>query len=204
MEEYRSNSHKSREQQSGDGSQEKKVDGVISGSASRKKRSEAKKLADIFIQEDVGNVKSYIFMDVLVPAIKKALSDIVKDGIDMILYGETNRSRKNGSPSRINYRGYYNGENDRRDRSPSRGRDSLDYDEIIFDSRGDAEAVLDAMNDIISQYGIVSVSDLYDLANLDHPPYTMNKYGWTNIAGAKAMRVRDGYVLKLPRAVPID
>lgn len=204
MEEYRSNSHKSREDQKSGGPPAKKVDAVISGSANRKKRSDAKKFADVFVQEDMGNVKSYILMDVLVPAIKKALSDIVKDGIDMILYGEANRSRKNGGPSRINYRGYYDRENDRRDRVPNRSRDNIDYDEIIFDARGDAEAVLDAMNDIISQYGIVSVSDLYDLANLDHPPYTMNKYGWTNIGGAKAVRVRDGYALKLPRAVPID
>ncbi len=202
VEEYKSNSFKSREQQKTAGAS-KKVDGVISGSASRKKRSEAKKFADVFIQEDVSNVKSYILMDVLVPAVKKALSDIVKDGVDMILYGETNRNRKNGNTSRVNYRGYYDRE-ERRDRPSSRGRDYLDYDEIIFDARGDAEAVLDAMNDIIDQYGIVSVADLYDLANLDHPPYTMNKYGWTNIAGAKAMRVRDGYALKLPRAVPIN
>ncbi len=202
VEEYKSNSFKSKEQQKTAGSS-KKVDGVISGSASRKKRSEAKKFADVFIQEDVSNVKSYILMDVLVPAVKKALSDIVKDGVDMILYGETNRNRKNGNTSRVNYRGYYDRE-ERRDRPSSRGRDYLDYDEIIFDARGDAEAVLDAMNDIIDQYGIVSVADLYDLANLDHPPYTMNKYGWTNIAGAKAMRVRDGYALKLPRAVPIN
>ena len=186
MEEYKSNSHKSKEQQGASGSSPKKIDGVISGSASRKKRSEAKKFADVFIQEDVSNVKSYILMDVLVPAVKKALSDIVKDGVDMILYGETNRNRKNGNTSRVNYRGYYDRE-ERRDRPSSRGRDYLD-----------------AMNDIIDQYGIVSVADLYDLANLDHPPYTMNKYGWTNIAGAKAMRVRDGYALKLPRAVPIN
>lgn len=204
MEEYRSNSHKAREEKEGMNSAGKKVDGVIFGSASRKKRSEARKFADIFIQEDVGHVKSYIFMEVLVPAIKKAVSDIIKDGTDMILYGEAGRNRKNGGPSRINYRGYYDRENERRDRSSNWSRDWLDYDEIIFNARGDAERVLDAMNDIISQYGIVSVSDLYDLANLDHPPYTMNKYGWTNISGAKAVRVRDGYVLKLPRAVPID
>ena len=66
VEEYKSNSFKSREQQKTAGSS-KKVDGVISGSASRKKRSEAKKFADVFIQEDVSNVKSYILMDVLVP-----------------------------------------------------------------------------------------------------------------------------------------
>lgn len=203
MEEYKPNSHKAKEEQAG-GPPARKVDGVISGSASRKKRSDAKKFADVFIQEDVGNVKSYILMDVLVPAIKKALSDIVKDGIDMVLYGETNRARKNGNPSRINYRGYYERESDRRDHPSTRSRDNFDYDEIVLDSRGDAETVLDAMNDIISQYGIVSVSDLYDLANLDHPPYTMNKYGWTNITGAKAVRVRDGYALKLPRAIPID
>lgn len=205
MEEYRPNSHKSRENPPPAApSSEKKVKSVISGSANRKKRSEAKKFADVFIQEDVNNVKSYILMDVLVPAIKKALSDIVKEGIDMILYGEAGRSRKTGPTSRINYRGYYNSDYDRRDRPQVRSRDIPDYDEILFDTRGDAEAVVDAMNDIISQYGLVSVSDLYDLANLDHPPYTMNKYGWTNIGGAKAVRVRDGYVLKLPRAVPID
>lgn len=203
MEEYKPNSHKSREEQAGTPTA-KKVDGVISGSASRKKRSDVKRFADVFIQEDVGNVKAYILMDVLVPAIKKALSDIVKDGIDMILYGEANRSRKNGNTSRINYRGYYERESDHRGGSSFRSRGNIDYDEIVLDSRGDAEAILDAMNDIISQYGIVSVSDLYDLANLDHPPYTMNKYGWTNIAGAKAVRVRDGYALKLPRAIPID
>ena len=137
MEEYKSNSHKSKEQQGASGSSPKKIDGVISGSASRKKRSEAKKFADVFIQEDVSNVKSYILMDVLVPAVKKALSDIVKDGVDMILYGETNRNRKNGNTSRVNYRGYYDRE-ERRDRPSSRGRDYLDYDEIIFDARGDA------------------------------------------------------------------
>lgn len=200
MGEYQSNSHKSREQQQAAISPPPKKEAVITGSASRKKKSEAKKLADIFIQEDVGNVRSYIWLDVLVPAIKKALSDIVKDGIDMILYGET-RGHKNGPASRVNYRGYYAAD-DKRDRPVA--RNNFDYDEIIFDARGDAEAVLDAMNDIIDQYGMASVSDLYDLANMDHPPYTMNKYGWTNIAGAKVMRVRDGYVLKLPRAVPID
>lgn len=202
MEEYRPNSHKSREKQPEE-APAKKVEGVISGSASRKKKSEAKKVADIFIQEDVGNVKSYILMDVLVPAVKKALSDIVKDGIDMILYGEINRARKGGGPSRINYRGYYDRENDRRDRAPVRSRTGFDFDEIVFDSRGDAETVLDAMFDIIGQYNIVSVSDLYDLANLDHP-FTGNKYGWTSLGGAKVVRSRDGYVIKLPREVPID
>lgn len=58
------------------------------------KKSEMQKFADVFISEDVNNVKSYIVMDVLVPAIKKAISDIVTNGIDMILYGETGKSKR--------------------------------------------------------------------------------------------------------------
>ena len=52
------------------------------------------KFADVFISEDVNNVKSYIVMDVLVPAIKKAISDIVTNGIDMILYGKLGNQKR--------------------------------------------------------------------------------------------------------------
>lgn len=60
------------------------------------------------------------------------------------------------------------------------------------------------MNDIISQYGVVSVLDLYDLADVSTDNYAANKYGWTDISGCKAIRVRDGYILKLPRALPLN
>lgn len=38
----------------------------------------------MFISEDAGNIKSYVVLDVLVPAIKKAIADIVTGGIDML------------------------------------------------------------------------------------------------------------------------
>lgn len=76
MEEYKPNSHKSKEEQK-DLVPEKRVEKVISGTVKPKKKSEMQKFADVFISEDVNNVKSYIVMDVLVPAIKKAISDIV-------------------------------------------------------------------------------------------------------------------------------
>ena len=100
---------------------------------------------------------------------------------------------------------YYERDADRvRAGSVGNRRNTPDYDDILFDTRGDAEAVLDAMNDIISQYGTVSVSDFYDLARVPNDNFTMNRYGWTNIGGATAVRVRDGYILKLPRAIPLN
>lgn len=200
MEDYKSNSDKSRQEQQS----EKKVEAVITGKAKTRKKGEMQKFADVFIAEDANNVKSYILMEVIIPAVKKAISDIVTTGIDMILYGEAGRSRKNGAASKVSYRNYYEQESGRTRAGSAGRRSSFDYDDVIFDTRGDAEAVLDAMNDIISQYGTVSVSDFYDLSHVPNDNYTMNRYGWTNIGGATAVRVRDGYILKLPRAIPLN
>lgn len=200
MEDYKSNSDKSRQEQQS----EKKVEAVITGKAKTRKKGELQKFADVFIAEDANNVKSYILMEVIIPAVKKAISDIVTTGIDMILYGEAGRSRKNGAASKISYRNYYEQESGRTRAGSAGRRSSFDYDDVIFDTRGDAEAVLHAMDDIISQYGTVSISDFYDLARVPNDNYTMNRYGWTNIGGATPVRVRDGYILKLPRAIPLN
>lgn len=202
MEEYPSNSYKSRKEQKVE-KPEKKIESVVSGRVKTKKKSEARKLADIFISEDIANVKSYVVMDVLIPAIKKAISDIVTNGIDMILYGETGRSRKSSTASKISYSSYYKSSGDHPRESIGRVRNGFDYDDIIFDNRGDAEAVLSALEDIIDQYGVASVGDLYDLAEVSTSNYAVNNYGWTDLHNASAMRVRDGYILKLPRALPL-
>lgn len=202
METYTSNSHKAREEQQQAASPEKKVEKVISGSAKPKKKGEMQKLANIFISEDVGNVKSYILMEVLVPAIKKALLDIVTNGADMILYGEAGRSKRGTTASKVSYGKFYDRDyGPKREYRSSRG---YDYDDIIFETRGDAERVLDSMNEIISQYGVVSVLDFYDLADVSTDNYAADKYGWEDIRTCKPVRVRDGYILKLPRAVALN
>ena len=195
MEEYKPNSHKSRD--------EKKIEKVISGAAKTKKKSEVKKLADIFISEDIGQVKSYILMDVLVPAIKKAVSDIVTNGMDMILYGESGRTKRSSIASKVSYNRFSDPRDDRRYRT--RSQNAFDYDDVVFDSYGAADKVLEAMDDIISQYGVVSVLDFYDLADVSTDNYLADRYGWSNIpATCKPVRVRDGYILKLPKALPLN
>lgn len=200
VEEYKTNSDKSRQE----AQSEKKVEAVITGTAKTRKKGEMQKFADVFIAEDANNVKSYILMDVIVPAVKKAISDIVTTGIDMILYGEAGRSKRNSSSPKVSYRNYYDQSSDRVRAGSANNKRSIDYDDILFDTRGDAEAVLEAMNDIIGQYGTVSVSDLYDLARVPNDNFTMNRYGWMNLNGAQPVRVRDGYILKLPRAIALN
>jgi hypothetical protein len=201
MENYKPNSHKSKEQQ--EPVPEKKLEKVVQGKVTTKKKSEVSKLADIFVPGDVANVKSYVVMDVLVPAVKKAISDIVTNGIDMILYGESGRTRKSGPASRVSYSQYYDRDRVRRDREPVAPRANYSYNDILLDNRGEAEEVLARMDELVATYGMVSVADLNELVGITGN-YTDNNYGWTNIKSAYVQRVRDGYLLKLPRAIPID
>lgn len=199
MEEFKPNSHRSKEEK-----QEKKIEKVVSGTVKPKKKSEIQKFADVFIQEDVNNVGSYILQDILVPAVKKAISDIVTNGIDMILYGETGRTKKKSPSSNVSYRCYYERDRERdRDRYASRNRNSYSYDDIIIDNRGEAEEVLSRMDELIDTYGLASVADFYELVGVTGN-YTDNKYGWTDIRNASVVRVRDGYIIKLPKALPLN
>lgn len=176
--------------------EQKKIEKIVTGSVKKKKKNEILKFADIFIAEDISNVKSYIFMDVVVPAIKNAISDIV----EMMLWGGEGRKKK--SSSKVSYRSYYDKINDR-DHGSTRVKSSYNYEEIILDNRGEAEEVLAQMDELISKYKIASVADLYDLVGATGD-YTDNKYGWTDIRNATIVRVRDGYLIKMPRALPLN
>lgn len=201
---YAPNSHKAKEEKAQtEVPERKKLEKVVTGKVKTKKRNEMSKLGEIFIAEDARNVKSYILMDVLVPAVKKAISDIVTNGIDMLLFGEGGGTRKTSSASAVSYRNYYDQKDIRRGYSNTRMRTGYDYDDIILESRGEAEEVLARMDELIETYGIVSVADLYDLVGKTCN-YTDNKYGWTNIRNAEPIRVRDGYMLKMPKAGPIN
>lgn len=197
MEDYKSNSHKSREERREPFS-EKKIEKVISGTAKSKKKSGVYKFAEVFIADDVDDVKSYILEDVIVPAIKDVILDAVR-----ALLGVSNTSRKSASASKVSYRSYYDKNTDRRDYGSNRIKTSYDYDDIILDTRGEAEEVLSRMDELIATYGLVSVADLYDLVGITGN-YTDNKYGWTDTRSASVIRVRDGYMIKLPKALPLN
>ena len=197
--EYKSNSNKSKLVKP---ETEHKVEKVVTGKVITKKKNGLQKFADEFISEDAKNIKSYVFGEVLIPAIKKAISDIVTDGIDMILYGGSGRGSRRSTADKVSYRNYYDKRDSRSDRTYDYNT-SYSYDDIILGSRGEAEDVLSRMDELMDTYGLVRVADLYDLVGISGN-YTDNKYGWTNIRNAQIVHVRDGYMIKMPRAIPID
>lgn len=181
-------------------------------SATKRKKSMAKKFKEAFVGEDGDDqsVADYILYDVLVPAAKNTISDMVTGGIEMILYGErrgSSRMNRDRGRSYVNYSGYSTRRDNDRARNSSRvrrsARDRVYNDDIVLPTRGEAEQVIDSLLDIIDQYGSASIADLYSLTGIDSD-FTDNSYGWTNLSTASVSRTRDGYILNLPRAYPID
>lgn len=200
---YRPNSNKFKEQQKEkEAADKKRVDKVVSGSVKTKKKNELSKFAKSFISEDAKDVKSYVVDDIVIPTAKNVIFEIINNVTDMILFGKRGSRGRTVGSTRTSYRSFY----DDRNRKPSERvetRARFDYDDLVFASRGDAEAVLDELFLALKTYRVVTVADLYDAAG-ESAPYTSNKYGWTSLAGAEVSRVRDGYVIDLPRALPID
>lgn len=179
--------------------EKKKVDKVISGKVKTKKKSGLKQLANSMFAEDCESVKSYILMEVLLPTISDGVVDILKKSIDAIFGRKSSKS--DSRASRLSYRSYYDDANNRRDYDRARTR--YDYDDIIFDTRGEAEEVLERMDELVDTYGNASVADFYDLVGVTGK-YTDNKYGWKDIHTAKIVRVSgDGYMIKLPMVMPL-
>lgn len=201
MEEYRANSNRAREQEKNEQPAQHKVGKVIAGEAHRRKQSGLSKAGSVFMPGDVDSVKKYILMDVLVPSIKRAISDIVCNGINMLL-GEPTRSKSGAPATKVNYRSYYEQQTDRQTYNRPRAQAAYSYDDIVFPTRGDAEEVLYRMGELLERFNMVSVADLFDMAGISCQ-YTDNKYGWTSLEDARVERVSDGYIIRLPRATTL-
>ena len=115
------------------------------------------------------------------------------------------RRANKSTASRVSYRSYYDRQRDDRGSRYSQPRQvgGYNYDDIILETRGEAEEVLSRMDELVETYNMVSVADLCDLVGATCK-WTDNKYGWTDIRSAHVIRTRDGYMIKLPKALPLD
>ncbi len=202
MKDYRKNSDKAKKEAEQQNTSEKKVTQVAKGSVKTKKKSGFRKLVDAFIQEDATTVKNYIWNEVLVPAVKKTFSDTVTNALDMFLWGKNGGRRPRGAAERVSYRSYYDRPSSSY-RSPDSRQKSYDYDDVILDSREEADEVLARMEELLTDYKVVSVADFYDLVGITGKT-TDNNYGWTDLRNAAVVRDRDGYLIKLPRAEALE
>ena len=200
MMEYEPNSNKYKEAQKNAPIEKKEIKKVVSGPVKAKKKSGVAKLAEVFVAEDAQNIKSYIVDDVLIPAARKGIWDLITGTLDMLLNGKRTTRSGRTYADRVSYENYSKSDRDR-DRDP-RPRSAYSYEEQIIDSRAEAEEVLEQMKGLLELYGQVSVADYYELCG-KVCEYTDNNYGWTDLRRAEVLRYRDGYIVELPRPYPL-
>lgn len=210
MQKYPSNSKSSKPEAPKE--EPKKIEKVVTGDVVRKKTSLGKRFMDLFVGGDAKNVWEYVAYDVLLPTAKDAISDAVSTGIERMLFGDrvsgSRPGRRPGGSSNgyVSYNKYAPGSASRHEERPTlsrRARSTHDFGEIIIPTRIEAETVIERLDDAIDRYGSATVADLYDLLGVTKE-FTDGKYGWTDIRAARVVRVREGYLLDLPRTEPID
>jgi len=209
--EFPSNSYASKEQR--EPREEKHIERIISGEARRKKPGIGKQFKDTFIAGSLTTAARYAVMDVLLPAARDMVVDFGTATLERIFYGDSRRYRGSTPPQAgptgyINYSRISTGPMGARMGSSSRAmtrraRAAHDFDEIVLDSRTEAEEVIDRLFDLVSRYESASVADLYELVGLG-AAHTDHKWGWTDLRGAGVTRIRDGYLLDLPDPDPLD
>lgn len=194
----------------------KKVERVTQGEVTRRKKPLGKRLKELFISGDSRSVWGFVAGDVLIPAAKDMITDAATQAVERMVFGESRGFRgrpggfrPTGPSSHTPYNRYAQGGSASwraeppRD-SSRRARATHDFGEIILDSRGEAEQVIDALFEMVSQYSQATVADLYELVGISSA-YTDNKYGWTNLQGAGVQHIRGGqFLLNLPKPEPLD
>lgn len=205
MEDYTSNSNKTKRAQAEAQAPEeqKPAAKIVTGPVKIKKQSEFQKAISSVIVSDLRTIGAYFLKEKLIPMVKKLVFEGGSDALHMALYGEASRSKSSSGGSKISYNGYYKSE-ENKPVAATAGRDDLfEYERIVIQHRGDAEAVLDDLTEAIDHGYLVSVADLYEKLGVTKP-HTAHKYGWSDLSTARIVHTTDGYILKMPRPKPFD
>lgn len=187
--------------------EDKKVERVTEGDAIRRKKPLSRRFSDTFIGGDAKTAFSYVVFGVLIPAAKDALADAASQGVERLIFGESRTQKRSSMANglgRVNYAGISRSAAPTTQRTMSRRARTLhDFDEVVLQSRTEAEEVIDRLFELTSRHGYATVADLYELVGLKSTHVDV-KHGWTDLRGAGVARVRNGYLLDLPETEPLD
>jgi hypothetical protein len=207
-EEFPGNSHRDKKV-SDENPVDKKVERVTTAEPIRRKKGLGRKFKDIFFGGDPKATASFIVQSVLIPAAKDMIVDAASEGVQKLVRGDSYRRRNAPTSGATGYVAYNRmSSRDSRVAEPPRtmsrnARARHDFDDIVLQSRAEAEQVIERLFDIVGRYDTATVSDLYDLVGI-RGSHVDHKWGWTDMRGAGVVKVRDGYLLELPDVEPME
>lgn len=196
-----------------------------------RKKTTGEKAVQVFFGEKAKKVGNYVWTDVVLPAIKDTLFDIISGGASILLFDDSRHSsgrrRISSSPSST-YTSYSSTSRANRLESTSRASRttvSNREDELIdivedycfvFYNQHTALDVLCDVDEYVSTYPSISVQDLYSIiknqCSSDRnssqliPNFTDLKLGWDaeELKGIRPRHVKEGWMIDLPKPHGID
>ncbi len=183
----------------------KKVDKIVAGPVVRRKTPVGKKLKEALLGGADRSLGEFILQDVIVPNIRDMIFEANQRGMERLLYpgeeGRPYRRARHGDPrGRTNYNGISHGRGrpDEARQLSRRARATHDFGEIVYATRPEAEAVLEGLFALLDEYEVATVADLLEMSDTSSQ-FTDRNWGWTDLRGSDIRRVRDGWLLDLPR-----
>lgn len=195
---------------SSQGKDEKKIESVVKNRVSTRKKPLGKRFMETFIAGNPKQVAEYVFFEVMLPAAKDMISDAFSQAVDKYLYPDgrspSRRGSRPGLGGFVSYNRFSQPSSPLRreeERRPSRSSHGVhNFEEIVLETRPEAEAVTDGLFEIVSKYGQTSVADLCELVGITADPVA-HKWGWTDLQGMGIRRISNGYLLDMPKPDPL-
>ena len=186
-------------------SAKKDIKPVVTG-AVQVQRPATRRFFDFLFAESPKVLARKIGRDLVVPRLKAGFEAAANEFLAGMLWGDSiNRPMSNMVKGTVLRGGAmnYNAISSQpmgmtQARQATVGRSSGNYQDLILPSQQAAEILLANMYDLLNQYRVVAVADLYELAEQTPAP-SDNAYGWTTLDGARISKVREGFLLELPR-----
>lgn len=172
-----------------------------------KKESFRSKLKRAFFGDNVENVGDYMFFDVGVPAFKATISDMIGNGIEVLLFGEARGRRRDRGTDYARVSRDRDSRRDRDNYDRDRGSDrSPTYRDIYFENKSDAQRFVADIYDYVKDYGRISVSVYMSIGGLTSTSWDDNHKGWykEDLANLGLIRTRYGWEIDAPRPQRMD
>ena len=196
---------------------EKHIQPVAKGKV--RKPGVGKWMSNVFFgEEGFRGMATHMFTEVIVPSIQNTVADVAISAVQRAIFGNDYIHRRNPgnywgrTPNNVtridSWRG--GGQKDYTQSYAKRSRTASNYvEEIVFETRQDAQEVFNILLANLETYGVVTVGDFYELS--DQPSkFTDQAYGWTianggqGLAGARIVAARGGgFKIQFPTPVEV-
>ena len=175
---------------------EQRVKPVVSQPTVLRKKPWWRRAKESIFFEDGKDIGGYILTDVILPAVRDTIYDMVTGGISMALYSTPKAGRGRGKRNGqiVSYDGYYSNDKTRpRFERADKYRTQLDIYNIPLEDDPETGrrasdvgyGALEELGECMRIYNFVRVQDLADALNIGNIPSTMCNWGWDDISNAR-------------------